>query len=186
MYSNALISAPFNIVAYAFFFFFEVVSVLVVVCSAGRLIFNISALVPVNINYNKKKKKSEYRVSKIKKIWQRTGTFFRSCIQKTREVEEDLEVKEDYLKVYLNYADTGRVYCRYCRCQFTQDGDISNYFDLFVNYRLDEDDVKLMKRLMHGTGLCPHCYRPYKIFPDDSTDRLNRPEIQLEIIRYLG
>ena len=54
----------------------------------------------------------------------------------------------------------------------------------FIHYRLDEDDVKLMKRLMHGSGVCPSCYRPYKINLDGSTDRLHRWEIQLEIVSY--
>merc|ERR1711879_305153 len=36
---NALIAAPLNVVAYAFFFFFEMVSILVVMCSAGKLVF---------------------------------------------------------------------------------------------------------------------------------------------------
>ena len=173
--------------AYAFFFFFEAVTILVVVCSAGRLVFNITSLVPVSIDYQKnKKKKRDEKLRKVKNCCSRTSRFFRNCISRTKTIEGDWEDDTNYVKaVYLNYSDSGRVYCRYCRAYMTHNGDISDYFDLFVHYRLDEDDVKLMKRLLHGTGLCPKCYRPYKIFPDESTDRLNRLELQLEIIRYV-
>lgn len=65
-----------------------------------------------------------------------------------------------------------------------QKGDIAKYVRLITNYRLENEDVTLVKRLLQDTGICNKCYRPYKEFADGSTDRLNRSEIQLEVVSY--
>ena len=82
------------------------------------------------------------------------------------------------------YSGRGRLYCRFCRRGMGQKGDIGKYVRLITNYRLEKEDVAVVKRLLQDTGICNKCYRPYKRFSDGSTNRLNRVEIQLEVASY--
>jgi len=90
-------------------------------------------------------------------------------------------------KIIKNYPETAR-YCKFCRCYMRINGNISHYFKLFVNYRLDEADVKFMKSLMQTAGICPQCYRPYRIYEATSTgtktNRLFRWQVILELVSF--
>eukprot|EP00484_Ammonia_sp_Unknown_P014069 CAMPEP_0197080372 /NCGR_PEP_ID=MMETSP1384-20130603/214092_1 /TAXON_ID=29189 /ORGANISM="Ammonia sp." /LENGTH=484 /DNA_ID=CAMNT_0042519255 /DNA_START=85 /DNA_END=1539 /DNA_ORIENTATION=- len=180
---NALISAPFNLPAYAISILVELITLIVLTCSGGKYVFDIFSLVPVSLNYTKTKKEKDINESKLSKSCRNIARCCCSFIRRVEDIAPD--EKDTYVKnVYFNYGDGGRRFCRYCRTMITKSGDIDDFFELFINYRLDEDDVKLMKRLMHHTGVCPKCFRPYKTWSDGTTDRLQRWEIQLEIISY--
>ncbi|ETO14723.1 hypothetical protein RFI_22644 [Reticulomyxa filosa] len=60
------------------------------------------------------------------------------------------------------------------------------YFELFKNFQvLDEVDKELMKTLLHGHSICPHCFRPFKHNEaQNSTDRMFRWQVLLEILSY--
>ena len=66
--------------------------------------------------------------------------------------------------------------------------DISHYFKLFVNYRLDQSDVNFMTSLSRSAGVCPQCYRPYRIYEATETgmktNRLYRWQVILEIVSF--
>ena len=80
------------------------------------------------------------------------------------------------------YGGRNRQYCRYCRRGMLENGNIKKYMGLITNYRLEKHEVKMVKRLLEDRWICPKCYRPYKQFPDGTTDRLSRFEIQFEVV----
>ena len=90
-------------------------------------------------------------------------------------------------KIAKRYGETAR-YCQFCRCYMRINGNISHYFKLFINYRLDEADVKFMKSLMQNAGICPQCYRPFRVYENTSTgmktNRLYRWQVILELLSF--
>ena len=61
-------------------------------------------------------------------------------------------------------------------------GDISRYFKLFVNYRLDDADAKFMKSLMQNAGICPQCYRPFRIYSTTETGMVTNRKYRWQVI----
>ena len=59
---------------------------------------------------------------------------------------------------------------------------------MFVNYRLDEADVKFMKSLMQNAGICPQCYRPFRIYATTETgmvtNRKYRWQVVVEVLSF--
>eukprot|EP01083_Nonionella_stella_P028404 78220_1 len=89
-----------------------------------------------------------------------------------------------------NWSKNSRRYCRFCRTDMRDviSGDIAKYFDLFRyhGHIVDDADIQLMRELCGDRNyvhLCPHCFRPYIVWQNDS-NRASRFQIMLEIISF--
>merc|ERR1719206_1208946 len=177
-HSNAIIPPPLNVVVYGLAVFWFTFEFLLWVVSCGTLMIDIEALVPVFVNYASQnvKENRNYRDKEKTKLY---------CCGAFQKVKNPKQLVQQ--KLLKNYGETAR-YCQFCRCYMRQNGDISRYFKLFVNYRLDEADVKFMESLMQSSGICPQCYRPYRIYETTSTgmitNRLYRWQVVLELLSF--
>eukprot|EP01084_Bolivina_argentea_P244248 409225_1 len=169
---DAIIPPPLNVLVFAFSVVWFLIELLVWLLSCGHYILNIEKLVPVRVDYD---------------------AGFDQFTNKNASNESQLHCcgvlqrSQSNNKLTSNHAETAR-YCQYCRCYMSVNGNISHYFKLFVNYRLDEADVKFMKSLMQNAGICPQCYRPYRIYEVTQTgiksNRLYRWQVVLELLSF--
>eukprot|EP01083_Nonionella_stella_P061283 159736_1 len=165
---DAIIPPPLNVLVFVFSVIWFLMEFLVWLLTCGHFILNIQNLLPVRIDYA------------LEQIMTRK-TYCCGLLQKVKHP------KAFIVNFWTNYSRTAR-YCQYCRCYMRVNGDISRYFKLFVNYRLDEADVKFMKSLMQNAGICPQCYRPYRIYEETESgvksNRLYRWQVMLELLSF--
>jgi hypothetical protein len=177
---NALVPPPFNIAVYILTFIFGVISLLVVLFSCKKYFVNISVLQPATVDYRKKKHRHS---SRRRRCLLNCQTYLARISFLLSPV--NTETGEDSLSIYMNPFDPrGRRFCRFCRFEIKESGDIRDYFALFRKYRLDEDDTRIIARILQGQGICQNCYQPYKIFSDGTSNKVNQWEISLEILSY--
>lgn len=84
-----------------------------------------------------------------------------------------------------------RKYCRYCfyRIDVTEMAT-EKIFEryLHLNRSVDDEDVRLMKKLVRNHYLCPKCFRPYRLRTKDGRiydpDRYDYVDVLIESISY--
>eukprot|EP01083_Nonionella_stella_P080159 220125_1 len=174
---HAIIPPPLNGVVFAVscvWFFFEF---LVFVFSCGKAIININGIVPLYIDYNIIHDHHEEDDDNEEQKSDGNTYFCCGLFQQLKDPKATLR------KVFQQYSSTAR-YCSFCRFFMCENGNISNYFELFLDYKLDEADTKFMKSLLQNdTGICPKCYRPYKKY-NEKSNRLYRWQVILELISF--
>ena len=179
----AIIPPPLNILVFGLaviWYFFELI---VFALSCAKYHVNITGMRPVSIDY-------EQALMDKEKQRQRTGK--NQQIKRQAEESEPETDKSNSCCFGIFEKSTGdgnfifdRKYCQFCRINMAENvGDISNYFNLFRGYRLDEDDVKIIKNIFENRGVCSKCYRPYKLYHDGSSNRLARWQVIIEILSF--
>jgi len=158
------INAPGNLIAAVVWVFIEMARHIVICGSCGKKQFGITELLPFRIDFNETASTVSLRGS--------TGAF------------GSIDARSTALGPKYEYMGRGRKYCRYCRNGMGNNGDINKYLKMITKYRLEKDDVAMIKRLLADTGICDKCYRPYKKYPNGESNRLSRSEIQLEVASF--
>jgi len=178
-HSNAIIPPPLNVIVFALSILWFAAEFLLMLCTCFTFILNIEKLVPLSIDYAANFPKLQNKNSR-----NLLQTPLRCC-----NILQRLKNPKYLLgnKLAKNYSSTAR-YCQFCRVYMRVNGNIAHYFKLFVNYRLDEADVKFMQSLMQNAGICPHCYRPYRIYEKTEngikSNRLFRWQVVLELLSF--
>eukprot|EP01084_Bolivina_argentea_P111712 199268_1 len=170
---NAIIPPPLNVFAFILSILWFIFEFLLFLISGANFILNIEKLVPVFINYDRDF--IEYTNTNIRNDKKQLKCF---------GIMQKLKNKQIVCNLFSKYNSTAR-YCSFCRCYMRVNGNISHYFELFINYRLDEADVRFMESLMSTAGICPQCYRAYRKYDgNNKTNRLYRWQVILEILSF--
>eukprot|EP01084_Bolivina_argentea_P307706 531894_1 len=155
---QAIIPPPLNIFVFALSLLWYLIELCIFGLSCAKYSLNLSKIVPIHIDYE---------------------NINKECIKTNINDERIMSNNNNKTIGLFEYK-----YCQFCRCEIIENGNIDNYFALFDGYRLDKDDVKMIKNNMMDRGLCPKCFRPFKLYSDGSSNRLAKWQVIIEIVSF--
>ena len=198
---QAIIPPPLNIFVFCLGVLWYFCEAVLLVLSCGRFMVNIERIKPIHIDYEQElidRQKSRQKLVRPHndhhndhhsddhhKNSQFSDDFVANNLRSEME-EMDTICCGLFQRRYKdeNSNKDSNKYCKFCRYYMRRNGNIKHYQDLFRKYRLDDDDVKILKNIFKERGLCPKCYRPYKLNGDGTSNRYQRWQVILEMISF--
>ena len=206
---QAIIPPPLNIFVFGLTILWYIIDYLIHAITCNKYMVNVQKIKPVSIDYelelvlrqqNRQKLIRKRKRSHVKSPRSPGRERGRSAVPTFTDdfvmenIEQEMKNKEETifcgLLASVHKKDKSKQkhdvhqYCQFCRHYMWNNGDISRYLALFRGYRLDDDDVKVIKNTLENRGLCPKCFRPFKLYSDGSSNRLARWQVVIEIISF--
>lgn len=202
-YKFAIIPPPLNIIVYGLGCVWWLMEFIIFACSRGWYVLNLRKFVPVRVEYYKQVERFENWNASPLAYQTEIETIFSENEHKGNDDQRETKMEYKCFKFCMklkkkrrglmlgfkqNYARKAK-YCRFCKCYMRESvpGSIEYYCALFRQYKIQDEEMRMLSIMTQFNGICPECFRPYKLKPYKSpytTNRLYRRQIIWEILSF--